>query len=102
MVETFPNYLSLLNRAIRVPDTSPFKDGHTGPTGGITIAAAGRKYHIAHTIIWHWVQKGYVPVLLRTKRGIFIDEIIAARLVEVYQRSPKHGKSRVRRIATVS
>lgn len=62
------------------------------PTGGISLRAAERKYGIANETISGWVKRGLIPVLLRTRNWLYIDE---ARLVEVIQRyrqNPGQGK----------
>ena len=62
------------------------------PEGGISIRAAGRKYNLAPRTISGWVQKDFVPVLLRTKNWLYVDEAKLAEVVEQYRENPGQGK----------
>jgi len=66
------------------------------PKGGISLSAAGRKYKILQQTISRWVSKGYIPVLLRTKREVYVEESALAELVEKYRQDPGQGKKTVR------
>jgi transposase len=73
------------------------------PTGGISQSAASRKYGVARITIWGWVhrkkQNGeyYIPVLLKTKKEVYIDEAKLAEVVECFKKSPGQGKKTVKR-----
>jgi hypothetical protein len=67
------------------------------PEGGISQSKASRKYKIARTTILGWIAKGYIPIILRTKKDVFIDEHKLAELVELFKKSPGRGKSTIRR-----
>ena len=62
------------------------------PPGAISIGAASRKYNMHVSTIVRWVQKGLVPVILRTKRYKYIDELILAEIIRRYKADPGQGK----------
>ncbi len=68
------------------------------PEGGISIREAERKYSISKSTISTWVSKGYVPVLLRTKNWVYIDETVFSKLVDEYRKDPGRGKKTVKLI----
>lgn len=62
------------------------------PPGSISIGAASREYDIHVSTIWRWVDKGLIPVVLRTKRYKYIDKSTLSKLVEKYKVDPGQGK----------
>lgn len=62
------------------------------PEGGISIRAGGRKYDIYSPTISRWVEKGLIPVLLRTKNEVYIDEFVLSQLAKRYKQDPGRGK----------
>lgn len=67
------------------------------PEGGISRSKASRKYDIAKTTIYGWIKRGYIPVLLRTKREVYIQEAKLTEIVNCYKSSPGQGKKTVKR-----
>jgi hypothetical protein len=61
------------------------------PAGGISISVGSRRYNIPHPTISRWVSNGYIPVLLRTRYELFIQESRLAELAVVYQGNPGRG-----------
>jgi hypothetical protein len=61
------------------------------PTGGISISEGSRRYNIPHPTISRWVSNGYIPILLRTRYELFIQESRLAELAVVYQGNPGRG-----------
>lgn len=68
------------------------------PEGGISQSAASRKYEVYQQTISRWVEKGYIPVVLRTKKEVYIDEEALAAIVADYNQSPGRGKKTIRRV----
>jgi hypothetical protein len=66
------------------------------PIGSISLSAASRKYKMYLSTIQGWVDKGLVPVVLRTKRYKYIDETILRQIIERYQENPGQGKHTLR------
>ena len=66
------------------------------PPGSISIGAASRKYNMPHATIWRWVDKGLVPVILRTTRYKYIDENALVKLLKRYKENPGQGKQTLR------
>ncbi len=66
------------------------------PEGGISIRAAGRKYGIAPRTISGWAQRGYIPVMLRTRNELYVDEKKLIEVIKFYKTSPGQGKSTIR------
>ncbi|MBN2076587.1 MAG: hypothetical protein JW762_13645 [Dehalococcoidales bacterium] len=62
------------------------------PKGGISQSAASRKYGIKQVNISRWVSKGYIPVLLRTNREVYIAEDKLAEIARHYLNDPGQGK----------
>jgi hypothetical protein len=58
------------------------------PAGGISLRAAERKYKVSNRTISNWVKAGYIPVLLRTKKQLYVDE---AKLAEIANYHIRHG-----------
>ena|SRR4030067_2478331 len=70
------------------------------PDGGISLSAATRKYGIAQGTISGWILKngkGYIPILLKTNKEVYIDETKLAEVVKTYLKSPGQGKKTVKR-----
>jgi hypothetical protein len=65
------------------------------PEGAITLGAASRKYKVHSRTISRWVQQHYIPVLLRTKNALYIDEVKLVEVVRLYKASPGQGKKTV-------
>lgn len=62
------------------------------PEGGICLRAAERKYGISNRTLSGWVKKGYIPILLRTKNELYVDENKLGEVVSLYKTSPGQGK----------
>lgn len=71
-------------------------NGHEAPEGGISLSAARRKYKIPQPTISRWVSRGYIPVLVRTNKELYIDEDAIARLAGVYHQNPGQGKRTIK------
>jgi len=65
------------------------------PEGGISLRATARKYRINHRTLSRWVRMEYIPVLLRTKNEVYIDENKAAEVIKLYKTSPGQGKKTI-------
>ena len=68
------------------------------PEGGISLSSAERKYKVPNPTICRWVKKGYIPILLRTKRELYIHEKILADLIRQYLINPGQGKRTTKKI----
>lgn len=66
------------------------------PRGGISLSAAERKYRIHKSTLSRWLAKNYIPVVLRTKREVYVDEAALVELVKKYRQDPGQGKSTVK------
>lgn len=66
------------------------------PEGGISLSEAERRYGIPNPTISRWVRKGYIPVLLRTNKELYIDETVIAKLAKAYQENPGQGKRTIK------
>lgn len=66
------------------------------PEGGISLSEAHRKYNIPHPTLSRWTKRGYIPVLLRTNRELYIDEAELVKVVELYLAAPGQGKYTIR------
>lgn len=62
------------------------------PEGGISLRAAERKYGVKHATLSIWTRKGYLPIILRTKNELYIDEAILAELANIFKQNPGRGK----------
>ncbi len=62
------------------------------PEGGISLMAAERKYGINSGTLSRWVKKGLIPVLLRTKNWLYVDEAKLAKVIRQYRENPGQGK----------
>jgi len=63
------------------------------PEGGICLRQASRKYGVPNPTLSIWVKKGYIPILLRTKNELYVDESKLAELIRLYLTSPGQGKN---------
>jgi hypothetical protein len=72
----------------RQPKQSP-------PEGGISLRAAGRKYDIPSGTLCRWIQKGLVPVLLRTLNWLYVDEAKLVEVIQRYKQNPGQGKKTI-------
>lgn len=72
------------------------------PKGGICLMEAERKYRIPNPTISRWVKRGYIPVLLRTKKELYIDEAKLIEVVSLYKESPGQGKRTIRQLNSTS
>lgn len=68
------------------------------PEGGISLRGASRKYGIPHPTLSIWVKKNYIPILLRTKNELYIDEIELATIATIYSTNPGQGKNTIKKI----
>ena len=66
------------------------------PEGGISQSEASRKYGVAQRNISRWVSRGYIPVLLRTRREVYIDESKLVKIIECYKSAPGQVKKTVK------
>lgn len=66
------------------------------PPGSISMSAASRKYNMWLSTIQGWVDKGLIPVVLRTKRYKYINEITLQAVIKKYQTNPGQGKQTLR------
>lgn len=71
-------------------------NGYDPPKGGISQSEASRKYGVTQSSISQWVRHGYIPVLLRTKREVYIDEARLVEVIKCYKASPGQGKKTVK------
>lgn len=62
------------------------------PVGGIAIRSAARIYKIHSATISRWVTRGLIPILLRTKNEVYIDESVIKEIAKRYKASPGRGK----------
>lgn len=65
------------------------------PEGGISIREAARKYDIDHSTISRWVSRGYIPVLLREKNWVYINEKILVEYINKYKQDAGKGKKTI-------
>jgi len=65
------------------------------PAVAITLREAERRYGILNSTFCRWVQKGYIPIVLRTKNELFVDEAVLAELAEAYKANPGQGKKTI-------
>jgi hypothetical protein len=68
------------------------------PEGGITLRAAERKYGISCATLSRWTTKGYIPVLLRTNKELYLHEEIVAKLATAYNQGRGQGKWTIKQI----
>jgi len=68
------------------------------PEGGISLSSAERKYKVPNPTISRWVKKGYIPILLRTKKELYIHEKILADVIKQYLVNPGQGKRTIKNI----
>jgi hypothetical protein len=66
------------------------------PEGGISLRAAERKYGIPNRTISRWAARGLIPILLRTKNELYVDEIVLKKLIEKYKQAPGRGKRTIK------
>ena len=66
------------------------------PEGGITCLEAERLYGIHHGTISRWVKKGYVEIILKTKREVYVDKIQLENLIAYYKENPGQGRFTLR------
>lgn len=69
----------------------------TAPEGSISLRAACRKYGVLNSTLSGWVKRGYIPVLLRTRNWLYIDEAKSAQVIDLYKQDPGQGKKTVKR-----
>jgi len=67
------------------------------PAGGISQSEASRKYGVRSNTISRWTSAGYVPVLMRTTKEVYIDEKKLAEVVAAFKSAPGQGKKTVKR-----
>ena len=62
------------------------------PEDGISISEASRKYGRPTTgTICRWIRRGYIRVLKKTPREVYISETDLRRVLEIYDQSPGQG-----------
>jgi len=62
------------------------------PEGGISLREAERKYGILQSTISRWVKRGGIPILLRSKNWLYVDEQVLAEIIEKYKQRSGQGK----------
>jgi hypothetical protein len=67
------------------------------PPGSISQSAASRKYGIGSATISRWASAGYIPIVLRTRREVYIDEAKLLKVINCFKKSPGQGKKTVKR-----
>ena len=65
------------------------------PEGSISIREAARKYNIVHSTISRWVSRGYIPVLLRDKNWVYVNECVLVEYINKYKQNSGKGKKTV-------
>jgi hypothetical protein len=65
------------------------------PEGGISLRAASRKYDLPVSTLSRWTSKGYVFILLHTKKEIYVDEAKLAEVIQRYKQNPGQGKKTI-------
>ena len=65
------------------------------PEGGISLSEAERKYKMPNPTISRWVKRGYIPILLRTNRELYIDEAKLVEVIRRYKQNPGQGKKTI-------
>lgn len=65
------------------------------PAGSISQSAGARKYDVDQSTISRWVREGFIPVLLRTKKEVYIDESRLAEVAKAYKKKPGRGRRTV-------
>ncbi len=78
----------LKNLPTRQPKPEP-------PDGGISLRSASRKYGIPHPTLSRWVKKGYVPILLRTRNELYVNDALLSQLIKRYRQNPGQGKNTI-------
>lgn len=68
------------------------------PEGGISIREASEKYDVPSPTISRWVSKGLIPVILRTKNWVYVNEDNLAEIVTKYKLNPGRGKKTIKHI----
>jgi hypothetical protein len=66
------------------------------PEGGISLRAAERKHHIPCGTLCRWVQRGLIPVLLRTPNWLYVDEAKLVEVIQRYKQNPGQGKKTIK------
>jgi hypothetical protein len=67
------------------------------PPGGISQSEASRRYGVAHSTISRWTSAGYLPVLLRTNKEVYVEEAKLIMVIRCYKSAPGRGKKTVKR-----
>lgn len=62
------------------------------PEGGISLSAASRKYGVPHPTLSRWTKRGYIPVLLRTRKELYVKESALIEIIRIYKKDPGQGK----------
>ena len=66
------------------------------PENGITYLEAERQYGIHHGTISRWAKQGYLNIILRTKREVYVDKIQLENLIAYYKENPGQGRFTLR------
>jgi len=86
----------VFTQAMNHAENNKRKPAPPPPEGGISQSEGSRKYGVRQENISRWVSKGYIPVLLRTNREVYVDEAALAELVKRYQQDPGQGKKTIK------
>jgi hypothetical protein len=65
------------------------------PEGGISLRAAERKYGIPNGTLCRWAKRGFIPILLRTKNWLYVDEAKLVEVIQRYKQNPGQGKKTI-------
>jgi hypothetical protein len=89
--KTLDDMEQVLMKSRRQPAPAP-------PPGGISQSKAARKYKVHSQTISRWAAAGYVPILLKSSKEVYVDEAKLFELVTVYRKRSGRGKKTIRRI----
>lgn len=67
------------------------------PEGGISLSDAKRKYGVSHQTLSRWVKRGYIQILLRTNKELYISKAELGKIAEAYLKNPGQGKRTLKR-----
>lgn len=67
------------------------------PAGSISQSEGARKYFVSQGLISRWVSAGYIPVILRTNKEVYIDESKLAEIAKVFLKKPGRGRRTVQK-----
>jgi hypothetical protein len=61
------------------------------PEGGISLSDAEHKYNIPNETISRWVKRGYIPIIKRTRREVYIEESAFSKIADIYKKDAGRG-----------